>query len=114
MAPSGSTLHRMQNDHMATMQDDLKNEIAGLRVELERLNGQRFIRVQNSLRLMLWHQFLRGLATGLGTVVGATILVSVFAYFLSQIDFIPIVGEWAAQIAERIGEAGGQGASAAQ
>lgn len=104
----------MQKESGDTMQDDLKDEIAGLRVELERLNGHRFIRVQNSLRRMLWHQFLRGLATGLGTVVGATILVSVFAYFLSQIDFLPIVGEWAAQIAERIGEAGGQGSGTGQ
>ena len=104
----------MQNEHTAAADQNLKNEIAGLRLELERLNGHRFIRVQNSLGLLLWHQFLRGLATGLGTVVGATILVSVFAYFLSQIDFIPIIGEWAAEIARQIGEATGSGNGGAE
>ena len=104
----------MKTESTATTNHELQSEIAGLRRELERLNGHRFIRVQNSLRLMLWHQFLRGLATGLGTVVGATILVSVFAYFLSQIDFIPIIGEWAAEIARQIGEASGSGNGGAE
>jgi hypothetical protein len=52
---------------------------------------------------MLAFQFVRGLALGLGTVVGASVLVSVLAFALAQIDFVPIVGEWAAIFAEEIG-----------
>jgi len=47
-------------------------------------------------------QLYRGLAFGLGSVLGATILVSVAAYLLAQIDFIPIIGDWAADIAREI------------
>jgi hypothetical protein len=90
---------------MATMaeNDDLKSEIAGLRAELERLNGNRYVRIHNSIPRLLAFQFVRGLALGLGTVIGASVLVSILAYFLAQIDFLPIIGDWAAQIADQIG-----------
>jgi len=78
--------------------DETAREIAELRVELARLNGHRFIRIHNSTVLLVWFQFLRGLAFGLGTVVGASILVSLIAVMLSQIEFLPIIGEWAAEI----------------
>jgi len=81
---------------------DLVKELHALRTEVARLNGQRFVRIQNSTWRMMNQSFLRGLAMGLGTVVGATVLVSFILYFLSQIDFIPIVGEWAKQIAAEI------------
>ncbi|MDJ1008969.1 MAG: DUF5665 domain-containing protein [Paracoccaceae bacterium] len=75
-----------------------EQELAALRVELERLNAHRFIRLHNSTVRMIWLQFLRGLAFGLGTVMGASILVSMIALALSQIEFLPIIGEWAAEI----------------
>ncbi|MGC9369114.1 MAG: DUF5665 domain-containing protein [Paracoccaceae bacterium] len=81
---------------------DLVKELHALRTELARLNRHRFIRIQNSTWRMMSQSFLRGLSMGLGTVVGATVLVSLIVYFLSQIDFIPIVGEWAKQIAAEI------------
>jgi hypothetical protein len=37
------------------------------------------------------------------------VLVSVLGFFLAQIDFIPIVGEWASQLAEQIAREVGQG-----
>ncbi len=81
---------------------DLKQEIRALRNEVKRLNDHRFIKVQNSTRRMLTFQLLRGLALGLGTVIGASVLVSVLAFFLAQINFIPIVGEWAQDFAQQI------------
>lgn len=84
------------------MSEVLEQEIAALRAEVARLNSHRFIRVQNSVPRMLMFQFGRGLAFGLGTVVGASVLVSFLVYSLSQIDFIPVVGDWAAQIVEQI------------
>jgi hypothetical protein len=70
--------------------------------EVERLNAHRFIRVQNSLWRLIMFQLLRGLAFGLGSVLGATILVSILAWWVSQFEFIPIVGDWAAQIVKEI------------
>jgi len=82
----------------------LAQEIAALRAEVARLNAHRFVRDMNSPGRMLALQFARGLALGLGTVVGASILVSVSVYLLSQVDFVPILGDWAADIAREIEE----------
>ena len=38
----------------------------------------------------------------LGWVIGATILVYLLTVILSQIEFIPILGEWAASLIEQI------------
>ncbi len=84
------------------MAERIEDEIKALRDEIARFNGHRFVRVQNSLPLMLWQALLRGMAVGLGTVIGASILVSVVVYFLSQIDFVPVIGDWAKQISQEI------------
>lgn len=67
--------------------------------ELETLNGHRFITVQNSVFRGIAFQFMRGLAFGLGSVLGATLLVSVLTWWLSHLDFLPIIGDWMVQLA---------------
>ena len=84
------------------MSEQPEAAIARLTAEVERLNNHRFIRVQNSVWRMIMFQFARGLAFGLGTVLGASLLVSLLAWWVSQFEFIPIVGDWAAQIAKQI------------
>lgn len=80
----------------------LSDEIALLKEELGKLTSHRFMRIQNSFWRLLLYQITNGLMMGLGTVLGATILVSFLAYFLSQIELMPIIGEWATQILEQI------------
>jgi len=84
------------------MTDDEMTAIERLTKEVETLNKHRFVRVHNSMLRMIGFQFVRGLALGLGTAVGATALVSVVAYWLSQFEFVPIIGEWVKQIADQI------------
>ena len=84
--------------------DDLRSEIRALRLEVARLNGHRFVAIHNSTPRLLAFRFAQGLAVGLGTVIGATALVSVLGFLLAQIDFVPILGEWAQIFAEQIGE----------
>lgn len=84
------------------MTDNVEQELRALREEIARFNGHRFVKVQNSLGRMLFQALLRGMAVGLGTVIGASILVSVVVYVLSQIDFVPVIGDWAKEIAEEI------------
>lgn len=69
-------------------------EIEKIRKELQTLNSQNFLGIYNFLPKLLLFQFMKGLAFGLGSVVGATLVVSFLAYILSQIEFIPILGEW--------------------
>lgn len=84
------------------MDDRATEEMTALRRELERLNGHRLIRTYDNWLGLLWFQFLRGLAFGLGSVVGATILVSGVVYMLSSVDFIPVLGEWARELIQVI------------
>lgn len=70
--------------------------------ELERLNQHRFVRMYNSVWRMIGFQFLRGLAFGLGSVLGATFLVSLLVYWLSQLEFLPYIGEWMTQLLNQI------------
>ncbi|WP_292019161.1 DUF5665 domain-containing protein [Maritimibacter sp. UBA3975] len=81
---------------------DLTAEVRNLRSEVAKLNQHRYIRLHDSLVQLGLFQVYRGLAFGLGSVLGATILVSVAAYLLAQIDFIPIIGDWAGDIAREI------------
>lgn len=76
--------------------------IENLTSEVRRLNNHRFIRVQNSWWRLVWFQLMRGLAFGLGTVLGATVLVSLIAWWASQFSFIPVLGEWLTQIVEQM------------
>jgi hypothetical protein len=85
-------------------EEDWHNDLASLRKEVAHLNSHRFIRMHNSLPRLMWFNFMRGLAFGLGSVIGATVLVSVVVYFLSQINFIPIIGDWATEVLSIITE----------
>jgi hypothetical protein len=85
-----------------TPQDRLTQEIRRLNHEVARLNAHPFVRNLNSPGRDLASQFVRGLAFGLGTVLGATILVSFLAYALAQVNFIPIIGDFAAKVAQEI------------
>ncbi len=84
------------------MSDQTADELRALRAEIKTFNNHRFVRVQNSWWRMMLQAFARGLAVGLGTVIGASVLVSALVYLLSQIDFIPLIGDWAAEIATEI------------
>ena len=90
--------------------DRLAAEVSALRAELTLLRKhQMFVLYQSVPRILLF-RFASGMAVGLGTVIGATVLLSLIVWSLSQIEFIPIIGDWATRIAAQI-EAGGAAAT---
>ena len=78
------------------------NEIKKLREEIKSLNSNKIFKIYNSTKKILFISFLKGLASGLGWIIGATILVSLLTYILSQIEFIPILGDIVSQLIEEI------------
>lgn len=84
---------------------DVRAELRSLSREVARLNRHRFIRMHDSVLKVIGFNFLRGLAFGLGTVLGASVLLSVLAWSLAQVEFLPVVGEWASEIARHMREA---------
>ncbi|WP_293440317.1 DUF5665 domain-containing protein [Planktotalea sp.] len=84
------------------MTDNTNTRLDKLTAELETLNEHRLIRVHNSLWKLILFQFTRGLAFGLGSVLGASILVSLVVWWLSQFEFIPIIGDFTKQLIDWI------------
>ena len=86
------------------MQPEQDAKIDKLTAELETLNKHRFVRIHNSLWRLVLFQFIRGLAFGLGSVLGASILVSLLVWWLAQFEFIPIIGDFTRQLIDWIEE----------
>ena len=66
------------------------------------LRQHNFFRIHSSIWKILLISLMRGLASGLGWVLGATILVSILTYIISQMEFIPVLGDWISQLIEEI------------
>ena len=77
-------------------------EIKKLREAIKSLNNNKIFKIYNSTKKILFISFLKGLASGLGWIIGATILVSLLTYILSQIEFIPILGDIVSQLIQEI------------
>jgi len=75
------------------------NKING---ELNRINSHKLFKIYGSIPQLLLFFFTKGILFGLGTVVGATIVVSILAYILAQFEFIPVIGEWVKLISDEI------------
>lgn len=90
-----------QPENIGTSQ--LIQEVHALRDEVARVNNHRYIKMHDSLWKLGAFQLFRGLAFGLGSVLGATLLVSILVQLLASMDFIPVLGEWINQIIRQIG-----------
>lgn len=81
---------------------NLDTEIKRLREEVSRLNTHWLLRNNKNYRTVIASQIIRGLAFGFGSVVGATIVVSIVGYILGQLEVVPIIGDWATEIGREI------------
>ena len=65
--------------------DDEKAVQLRLAEAIETLNDHNLMRIYSSSWWIIWTNFLRGLAFGLGSVIGASILVYITVQILAQI-----------------------------
>ena len=79
-----------------------EENIKSLEKSLNKLLKHNFFKIYSSFWKLFLISLFRGLASGLGWVLGATILVSLLTYMLSQIEFIPILGDWVSRLIEEI------------
>ena len=84
------------------IQEQNDNEIKKLSEAIKSLNNNNIFKIYNSTKKILFISFLKGLASGLGWIIGATILVSLLTYILSQIEFIPILGDIVSRLIQEI------------
>lgn len=80
--------------------EQLLQESKSISLQLQQLNDHKLIKVYNSIPQLLWFHLLKGAAFGLGSVLGATVVLSALVYLLAQIEFIPFIGEWVSAILE--------------
>ena len=83
----------------------MKNQndsIKKLEKTIQEFSRHNFFNIHTSFRKIMLVSLFRGLVSGFGWVLGATILVSLFTYTLSQIEFIPILGELVSELIEEI------------
>lgn len=45
---------------------------------------------------------MQGVARGFGTVIGATLVVTIIASLLSALDWIPLLGKWLDEISTEL------------
>lgn len=74
--------------------DTTEEEYARLGKLLTRAVRRDNIHVSGSWPRFLGVSFLRGLFMGLGSVVGATILVAIAVWLLNTFDWLPVIGDW--------------------
>lgn len=87
---------------MTDSDEDLRHSVDRLTQEVERLNTHRFVTLHNTPWKLIRFQVFRGMAFGFGSIVGATLVVSVITWWIAQIEFIPVIGDWAREIIDQI------------
>lgn len=54
------------------------------------------------LHSFLFTHFLGGVVWGVGSVIGASLIISLMLGFLKYVDFIPVVGGFATQVVNEV------------
>lgn len=76
----------------------LTHEVQSLREYLQELRLQQYIQALLNTRRIALMSFLSGIMSGLGAVIGATLVLSLLVYILGRLEVLPVIGDWVAQI----------------
>ncbi len=91
---------KLDDISMQEMWKKLHIQTKQINEQLLQLNNHKLVQTYNSLPRFIWFSLVKGIAVGLGSVLGATVVLSFLVYILSQMEFIPIIGEWVSAILE--------------
>lgn len=80
------------------MLEQLLEQSNQINSQLEQLNNHKLVQTYNSIPRLLWFHLLKGIAFSLGSVLGATVVLSSIVYILSQMEFIPVIGDWVSEV----------------
>ena len=59
---------------------------------------ENYLKVYKKKRHIMLDNFLGGVAWGIGTVVGISLIALTVGLLISKIDLIPIIGDWLANV----------------
>jgi len=82
----------------------LEGLIKKLSLDLEKMKLAEYIELLNNPKKLLWVNFISGIARGLGTAVGFTILFAIILYFLQKLVLLklPLISDFIADIVRMV------------
>ena len=72
----------------------LSESVANLAKIIKELRSKRYLQIADNPKKFLFYNFISGIASGLGTVVGASIVFAIIIWFLTKLIFVPHLGNW--------------------
>lgn len=63
------------------------------------------LKIHQPIKNLFWNNLVGGIAWGLGSVIGATIVATILGLFFYYLGGTPIIGEWIARIKQATEEA---------
>lgn len=78
--------------------NDLTKLVDGLRLK-------KYLHIVDNPKKFLFYNFISGIASGLGTALGATIIFGLLIWILSKLQLVPIVGNWIVTVLDYIQKA---------
>ena len=64
--------------------------------------SDKVVEIKASIGKMMFANFLSGMAWGLGTVVGATVIVTLLIFIVGQLNTAPLIGGYISNILNNI------------
>ncbi len=77
---------------------DIEKKVNEISEKLEKTRISEYIDMANNPKRMVYYNFLYGLARGLGTAIGLTVLAAVLLYVLRRFVDLPLIGELIANL----------------
>jgi hypothetical protein len=65
---------------------------------LQKIIKLKAIQMYESTPKLMWTNFLAGISHGLGVIFAATVIVALLIFGLSQLQWVPIIGDFIAKI----------------
>lgn len=91
---------------MAAKADPKAIDYEKLGRHLEKVLIRDYLELLQSTKRLVGLTFLKGIAGGLGGIIGATLGVTILLFLLSQLGGLPLIGEFFEGISHSINEAG--------
>ncbi|MCT4594914.1 MAG: DUF5665 domain-containing protein [Anaeromicrobium sp.] len=81
---------------------EINEKVSKLSNDMEKAKIGKYVEMMENPRRILYINFMIGLARGLGTAIGLTVLAALTLYILYQFVDLPLIGSYIAKLIEII------------
>lgn len=81
---------------------NIEQKLEKISMDLEQAKIREYAEIMNNPKRLLYMNFIGGLARGLGTAIGLTVLAALLIYILRQIVNLPLIGQIIANLLDII------------